>query len=62
MFSLLDVGVRSGSGIQSIFQVLEEQNYSTPEHKEMFNLERTVLTLPFSRLNILLVVVTERWR
>jgi len=48
MFSLLDIGERTGSGIQLIYQAWKEQNWSEPKYTEKFEPDRTVLTLNFT--------------
>ena len=45
MFSLLDIGERTGSGIQLIYQAWKEQNWNEPKYVEMFEPDRTILTL-----------------
>lgn len=46
MFNLLDIGERSGSGVPSIFDAWNEEGYDDPIIDEMFDPDRTVLTLP----------------
>lgn len=46
MFNLLDIGERSGSGVPSIFDAWNEEGYEDPIIDEMFDPDRTVLTLP----------------
>ncbi|MDR0949731.1 MAG: putative DNA binding domain-containing protein [Lachnospiraceae bacterium] len=45
MFSLLDIGERSGSGIPNIFHVWKQQNWKNPQYTEMFEPDRTILCL-----------------
>jgi predicted HTH transcriptional regulator len=45
MFSLLDIGERSGSGIPNIYRTWKQQNWGTPKYTETFEPDRTVLTL-----------------
>jgi predicted HTH transcriptional regulator len=47
MFSLLDIGERSGSGIPNIYRAWEQQHWNAPRYTEMFEPDRTVLRLPF---------------
>ena len=49
MFNMLDIGERTGSGIPSIYQNWEEQNAGTPVYNELFNPERTILSLPLEK-------------
>jgi predicted HTH transcriptional regulator len=57
MFSLLDIGERTGSGIQLIYQAWKEQNWDEPQYTEKFEPDRTILTLSVaSNKNVLLNV------
>ena len=51
MFNMLDIGERTGSGIPSIYQNWQEQGAGAPEYKELFNPDRTILTLPLDSEN-----------
>ncbi len=46
MFSLIDIGERTGSGIPNIFRVWREQKWSAPDVREEFGPARTTLQLP----------------
>ncbi len=47
MFSLLDIGERTGSGIPLIYQAWEEQGWGEPTYHEQFQPDRTILRLSF---------------
>jgi predicted HTH transcriptional regulator len=48
-FNLIDVGERSGRGIYEILQVWSDMNWDTPSINEMFEFDRTKLTLPIRK-------------
>ena len=48
MFSLIDIGERTGSGIPNIFRVWREEGLSSPKLTELIEPDRTVLTLPLT--------------
>ena len=49
MFSLIDVGKRSGSGIPNIFSVWKKQGWPAPIIDESFDPDRITLSLPISK-------------
>jgi predicted HTH transcriptional regulator len=48
MFSLLDIGERSGSGIPNIYHTWKQEAWDAPRYTELFEPDRTVLCLPFT--------------
>lgn len=49
MFNLISIGERAGSGVPNIYKIWEEENYLDPVIDEMFDPDRTKLTLPFTK-------------
>ena len=47
MFNLINIGERSGSGVPNIFNIWEEQGWKEPIIEEVFDPDRTRLTLEF---------------
>lgn len=47
MFSLIGFGERAGSGIPEIFAIWNDNNWPTPQIKQEFNHDRTILTMEF---------------
>jgi len=45
MFNLLDIGERAGSGIPNIYRTWKQQNFTLPTYTELFEPDRTILTL-----------------
>ena len=45
MFSLINVGERSGSGLCDIYNTWDENGFVCPEIKELINPDRVILTL-----------------
>jgi predicted HTH transcriptional regulator len=52
MFNLLDIGERAGSGIPNIYRTWKEQSWDAPEYTEIFEPDRTVLTLSIKKVPI----------
>lgn len=52
MFNLLDIGERAGSGIPNIYRTWREQNFSEPIYSELFEPDRTILTLKIKKVPI----------
>jgi predicted HTH transcriptional regulator len=49
MFTLLDIGERTGSGIPSIFQAWRDEGFGEPRYTESLSPDRTVLLLDLSK-------------
>ena len=47
MFNLIKIGERAGSGVPDIFSVWNEEGFAQPIVEELYNPDRTILTLPF---------------
>ena len=47
MFNLISIGERAGSGVPNIYKIWAEENYEDPVIDEMFDPDRTKLSLPF---------------
>ena len=47
MFNLIKIGERAGSGVPDIFSVWNEEGFAQPILEELYNPDRTILTLPF---------------
>ena len=47
MFNLIRVGERAGSGVPDIFNIWESEGWRSPDVKELFQPDRTILTLSF---------------
>ncbi len=47
MFNLIDIGERAGSGVPDIYSVWDSQGWVSPEVKEQYNPDRTILLLAF---------------
>ena len=51
LFNLIEIGERSGSGLPSIFDVWENEDWQKPVLEEQFNPDRTILSLVLSQQN-----------
>ena len=51
MFSLIDVGERSGRGIYEILFIWKQMGWRSPIIDEAQNIDRTVLTLPLLEMD-----------
>ena len=49
MFNMIGIGERAGSGVPDIFSVWESNGWITPEIEELYNPDRTILTLSFKK-------------
>jgi predicted HTH transcriptional regulator len=49
MFNLIGIGERAGSGIPDIYQVWEDEGWVEPKIEELYNPDRTILTLSFEK-------------
>jgi predicted HTH transcriptional regulator len=49
MFTLLDIGERTGSGIPSIYQAWQDEGFDKPRYTESLSPDRTVLSLAFAK-------------
>lgn len=49
MFNLIGVGERAGSGVPELFSVWENEGWVEPMIEEMFDPDRTILTMPFTK-------------
>lgn len=47
MFNMISIGERAGSGVPNIYKIWAEANYEDPVIDEMFDPDRTKLSLPF---------------
>jgi len=47
MFNLISIGERAGNGVPNIYKIWAEENYVVPVIEEIFDPDRTKLTLPF---------------
>ena len=52
MFNLLDIGERAGSGVPNIYKTWKDQNWETPIYSELFEPDRTILTLKIKKVAI----------
>lgn len=51
MFSLVGIGKQEGRGIPGIHEVWKKQNWETPILKEVFNPDRTILSLKLKKIS-----------
>ena len=51
MFNLIGIGERAGSGVPDIFQTWNSQGWGEPVVEELYNPDRTVLTLSLAPKN-----------
>ncbi|MBQ0070771.1 MAG: winged helix-turn-helix transcriptional regulator [Spirochaetales bacterium] len=49
MFSLINIGERAGSGVPRIFDIWEDEEMDEPTIDEIFDPDRTTITLPLTR-------------
>ncbi|MDR0221244.1 MAG: putative DNA binding domain-containing protein [Lachnospiraceae bacterium] len=49
MFTLLDIGERTGSGIPTICQAWQDEGFGKPKYTETFSPDRTILSLAFAK-------------
>ena len=49
MFNLISIGERAGSGVPNIYKVWAEENLEDPIIDELFDPDRTKLSLPFTK-------------
>ena len=47
MFNLIKIGEHAGSGVPDIFSVWKNEGFYPPTVEELYNPDRTILTLPF---------------
>jgi predicted HTH transcriptional regulator len=47
MFNLISIGERAGSGVPNIYKIWADEAYLEPVIEELFDPDRTKLTLPF---------------
>jgi len=59
MFSLIGIGERAGSGLMNIKATWKEEKLPEPTLKEMFNPDRTTLTLPLRKSNVSVSIGTD---
>lgn len=57
MLNLIGLGERAGSGVPDIYGIWEQQRWRTPEVKECYGPDRTILTLLFLKK-----VAIKKWR